>query len=412
MNTDVHDFKKDLVSIFTPTYNTKKHLLKTVYNSVKSQKYKNWEWVICDDGSKEKTRKILKKMQEKDARIKLFFFDNCGNIGKMKKRCTERCQGEYLVELDHDDQLTDHCLQEVVKTFKKNPDAGMVFSNCTEVTDDGRCHRYIAPYWKYRKTEYKGKKYMEGLQPNFYGKESSLAMDNSHYWELMPNHVRAFRASVLFELGGYDDTLIYADDYDVILRMFLHSKIVHIPKMLYLYRWGDNTWTSDKNADLQEKMASVRDKYFPEVRLDLGCGTAKTSGFQGIDIYPYADVDHVFDFEKEGLKKFKESSVDMIRCIDFIQFIEDKHFTLEQIYKALKHNGTVDIQVPSTDGRGAFQDPDHKSFWNENSFFDVYMNAENRHQANYNFTVESLYTTEKNPQGICWVHALLRANKK
>ena len=113
-----------------------------------------------------------------------------------------------------------------------------------------------------------------------------------------------------------------------------------------------------------------------------------------------------------SIKKFKESSVDMIRCIDFIQFIEDKHFTLEQIYKALKHNGTVDIQVPSTDGRGAFQDPDHKSFWNENSFFDVYMNAENRHQANYNFTVESLYTTEKNPQGICWVHALLRANKK
>ena len=412
MSTDVRNFKKDLVSIFTPTYNTKSYLIKAVYNSVKTQKYKNWEWVICDDGSKEKTRKILKKMQEKDTRIKLFFFDNCGNIGKMKKRCTERCQGEYLVELDHDDRLTDHCLQEVVKTFKENPDAGMVFSNCTEVTDDGQCHRYIAPYWKYRETEYKGKKYMEGLQPNFYGREPSLAMENSHYWELMPNHVRAFRSSILFKLGGYDDTLIYADDYDVILRMFLHSKIVHIPKMLYLYRWGDNTWTSDKNADLQEKMASVRDKYFPEVRLDLGCGTAKTFGFQGIDIYPYPDVDYVFDFEKEGLERFEQNSVDMIRCIDFIQFIEDKHFTLEQIYKALKHNGTVDIQVPSTDGRGAFQDPNHKSFWNENSFFDVYMNAENHPQANYNFTVESLYTTEKNPQGICWVHALLRANKK
>ena len=411
MDTDARDFKKDLVSIFTPTYNTKKDLIKAVYHSVKSQKYKNWEWVICDDGSKEKTRKILKKMQKKDARIKLFFFDNCGNIGKMKKRCTERCAGEYLVELDHDDRLTNDCLQEVVKKFKQEPDAGMVYSNCTEVTDEGECHIYKAPYWKYRKTEYQGQIYAEGLQPDFYGSESCLAMDNSHYWELMPNHVRAFRSTVLFELGGYDDTLIYADDYDVILRMFLYSKIVHIPKMLYLYRWGDNTWTSDKNEDLQKKMASVRDRYFPEIRLDLGCGTSKTFGFQGIDKHPYPDVEHVLDFSKEGLEKFEESSVAMMRSVDFVQYIKDKIFTLEQIYRVLKHNATIYIQVPSTDGRGAFQDPTHLSYWNENSFFNGYMNGDYRYGANYNFNVDMLYTTEKNEHGICWVHTILRANK-
>jgi glycosyltransferase involved in cell wall biosynthesis len=415
MDKKKRTYKKNLVSIFTPTYNTKKNLIKTVYNSVKSQKYKNWEWVICDDGSKAKTRKILEKMQKKDKRIKLFFFDNCGNIGKMKKRCTERCSGEYLVELDHDDRLTNDCLQEVVKKFKEEPEAGMVYSNCTEVTDEGECHLYHAPYWEYRETEYQGQIYAEGLQPNFYGSEPQLSMANSHYWELMPNHVRAFRASTLFDLGGYDDTLIYADDYDIILRMFLHSKIVHIPKMLYLYRWGDNTWTSDKNADLQQKMASVRDKYFPEVRLDLGCGTAKTFGFKGIDKYPYDGVDYVIDFNKEGLEQFDESSVDMMRCIDFLQFIEDKHYTLEQIYRVLKHGATVDIQVPSTDGRGAFQDPDHKSYWNENSFLDSYMNTYDYlpyQKAKYNFTVENLYTTSKNDNGVCWVQVLLRANKE
>ncbi len=412
VDTDVRDFKKNRVSIFTPTYNTKKQLLKAVYNSVKSQRYNNWEWVICDDGSKPKTRKILEKMKKKDKRIKLFFFDNCGNIGKMKKRCTERCNGEYLIELDHDDQLTNDCLQEVVKKFKEEPDAGMVYSNCTEVTDDGVCHRYEAPYWEYRNTEYQGQTYAEGLQPNFYGSEPSLAMENSHYWELMPNHVRAFRSSVLFELGGYDDSLIYADDYDIILRMFLYSKIVHIPKMLYLYRWGDNTWTSDKNADLQEKMASVRDKYFPEIRLDLGCGTSKTFGFQGIDKHPYLGVEHVLDFSKEGLEKFEESSVDMMRSVEFIAYIEDKVFTLEQIYRVLKHDASIYIKVPSTDGRGAFQDPTHLSYWNENSFFNGYMNGDYRYDANYNFHVDMLYTSEKNEYGICWVHVVLRANKE
>ena len=410
MNTQTDKIIKDLVSIYTPTYNTE-HLIKDVYESVKSQKYKKWEWVICDDGSKQKTRKILENLQKKDPRIKLFFFDNTGNIGKMKKRCTERSRGEFLVELDHDDQLTDDCLTEVVKAFRENPEAGMAYSNCTEVTDDGQCHFYKAPYWEYRETQYRGKTYLEGLQPNFYGSEPSLPMPNSHYWELMPNHVRAFRASTLFELGGYDDTLIYADDYDVILRMFLHSKIVHIPKMLYLYRWGDNTWTSDKNADLQKKMAMVRDKYFPEVRLDLGCGNVKAVGFQGVDVHPYPGVDYVIDFSKDGLTAFEESSVDMIRTIDFIEHIQDKVFTLEQIYRALKHNGTVYIQVPSTDGRGAFQDPTHVSYWNENSFQDMYMNGLYRYGAKYNFVVDSLCTTEVNDQGVCWVQTTLRAIK-
>jgi glycosyltransferase involved in cell wall biosynthesis len=401
------EYKKNLVSIYTPTYNTKS-LIKKVYESVKNQQYTDWEWVICDDGSKEETRQILQALQAQDSRIQLFFFDNCGNIGKMKKRCTERCRGEFLVELDHDDQLTDDCLTEVVKAFRDNEEAGMVYSNCTEVTDEGECHTYNAPYWQYRENEYKGKTYLEGLQPDFYGQEASLPMQNARYWELMPNHVRAFRAEVLFELGGYDDTLIYADDYDIIARMYLHSKIVHIPKMLYLYRWGENTWTSDKNADLQEKMAYVRDKYFPEKRLHLGCGSYKAVGFEGIDEHPYAGVDHIVDFANDGLIKFAENSIDHIHSIDYIQKIADKHHTLKHIYRVLKHNGIAYLQVPSTDGRGAFQDPDHKSYWNENSFLPQYM----EHQGAYHFSVENVSTTKHNALGICWTKVRLRALKE
>lgn len=406
MSSEERQVIPGLVSIYTPTYNTK-DLIRKVYASVKSQLYPKWEWVICDDGSREETRQILEQLKAEDDRIKLFYFDNCGNIGKMKKRCTERCQGEFLIELDHDDQLTDDCLVEVVKAFREHEDAGMVYSNCTEVADDGECHMYHAPYWHYRETEYKGQVYLEGLQPDFYSRELGLPMVSSHYWEMMPNHVRAFRSKVLFELGGYDDSLIYADDYDVILRMFLHSRIVHIPKMLYLYRWGENTWTSDKNADLQEKMAMVRDRYFPEKRLHLGCGAYKAIGFEGVDEYPYNGVDYVIDFARDGLMAFDSNTVDHIHTIDFVQKYSDKHHALRHLYRVLKHNGELYIQVPSTDGRGAFQDPDHKSYWNENSFLDLYMHREGE----YHFKVESLQTTAHNEQGICWVQARLRADK-
>jgi len=61
--------------------------------------------------------------------------------------------------------------------------------------------------------------------------------------------------------------------------------------------------------------------------------------------------------------------------------------------------------VPSTDGRGALQDPDQKIFWNENSFFEQYMDR----AGEYRFQVESVVTTAHTDRGICWVQARLRA---
>lgn len=399
----------DLVSIYTPTYNTGELIYKA-YDSIKKQTYTSWEWIICDDGSNPKTRKFLAKIAAEDKRVKVFYFENCSNIGKMKKRCTERCNGEYLLELDHDDRLTHNCLREVVRKFRINTQAGMVYSNFTEVTDEGECNTYNVPYWRYRDTLYDGMLYKEACAPDIYSSEKELSGDNIMHWALMPNHVRAFRSSEFFRVGGYDDSLIYADDYDLIIRLYLYSKIVHIPKMLYIYRWGNNTWR-DKNEDLQKKMSEVRSRYFSYRCLDLGCGPNKAAGFEGVDCYPYKGVDHVVDFEKEGLEKIEESSIDELRTIDFIEHISDKVFTLEQIYRALKHNATVYIQVPSTDGRGAFQDPTHKSYWNENSFLDMYMNGHFRYGAKYNFKVISLKTTPLDDQHVCWVQVLLKADK-
>lgn len=147
------------------------------------------------------------------------------------------------------------------------------------------------------------------------------------------------------------------------------------------------------------------------LRLDLGCGDYKQEGFLGVDRLPYKGVDYVVDFAKDGLTMFEESSVAEIRAIDFIEHIADKIFTLEQIYRALKPEGTVFIQVPSTDCRGAFQDPTHVSYWNENSFLDMYMNGEYTYNAKYKFQVLSLTTTVPNRQRVCWVQTLLKAIK-
>ena len=51
-----------------------------------------------------------------------------------------------------------------------------------------------------------------------------------------------------------------------------------------------------------------------------------------------------------------------------IEHLQDRLHTMNEIWRICKPNAKVDIRVPSTDGRGAFQDPTHVSFWNINSF--------------------------------------------
>ncbi|MBW4576223.1 MAG: methyltransferase domain-containing protein [Aphanothece sp. CMT-3BRIN-NPC111] len=102
------------------------------------------------------------------------------------------------------------------------------------------------------------------------------------------------------------------------------------------------------------------------LRVDIGCGTNKPANFTGVDIYPGVGVDIVADISKEF--PFPDSSVDELRAHDIIEHLPDRIHTMNEIWRVCKPGAKVDIRVPSTDGRGAFQDPTHISFWNINSF--------------------------------------------
>ncbi|MGB5443609.1 MAG: glycosyltransferase [Gammaproteobacteria bacterium] len=103
------------------------------------------------------------------------------------------------------------------------------------------------------------------------------------------------------------------------------------------------------------------------LRLDIGCGPRKKEGFTGVDVdasWPGVDVEA--DLSKR--LPFSDSSVEEIRAYDVIEHLPDRIHTMNELWRVCKHGAILDIRVPSTDGRGAFQDPTHVSFWNVNSF--------------------------------------------
>jgi SAM-dependent methyltransferase len=101
------------------------------------------------------------------------------------------------------------------------------------------------------------------------------------------------------------------------------------------------------------------------MRLNLGCSTRNFSGFTNVDLFPPADI--IADLTKPW--PWEDNSVEDIRAWDIIEHLADKNFTMNEAFRVLQPGGKFDIIVPTTDGRGAWQDPGHVSFWNRNSFF-------------------------------------------
>jgi len=103
-----------------------------------------------------------------------------------------------------------------------------------------------------------------------------------------------------------------------------------------------------------------------QLRVDLGCGSAKPEGWYGIDKQPGPGVDCECDLER-GIP-LPSDSVSELRAHHVLEHLASTDAIMREIHRVLAPSGTADIEVPSTAGEGAFAHPDHKSFWNRSSF--------------------------------------------
>ena len=396
-----------LVSLFTPTHNTQ--WLHDLYETLKEQTYPKWQWVIVYNNG-------ATPMDFHDERVKTVHlqYPTLEWVGPLKAIACEHCDGEILVEMDHDDLLTPNALEEVVKAFREHPEIGFAFSNTAYTTPEwGTYPRFDASFgWKYRPFSYKGHALEETL--TFPPSPESV----SKIW-FAPNHLRAFKTSIYRRIGGHRKDMRVLDDGDLMCRMFIEAPMHHIDQCLYIYRvHGENAWLKH-NQEIQDNVLRIYDQHILPMLLawakrqglraiELGGRIAPWSGFETVDL---KDADIIHDLNTPW--PFADSSVGVIRAMDVLEHLKDPIFTMKEMYRVLTPGGWVILQVPSTDGRGAFQDPTHVSFWNENSFlyythrdFAKYIDTPVRFQA------ARLYTTPHEGRHVCWTHAHLVSLKE
>lgn len=124
---------QDMVTIVTPSWNSEKYIENTI-KSVQAQTYKNWEMIIVDDCSTDRTVEIVKGISEKDSRVKVLVQDKNGGAAKARTRAMLAGEGRYVAYLDADDIWKPKKLEKQI-AFMKEKDCGF---SCTtyEVIDD------------------------------------------------------------------------------------------------------------------------------------------------------------------------------------------------------------------------------------------------------------------------------------
>lgn len=146
-------------------------------------------------------------------------------------------------------------------------------------------------------------------------------------------------------------------------------------------------------------------------KVNLGCHNAIVPGWINVDMFPFEGVDKVMDLE--GRWDWEDNSIHYMRAFDIVEHLKKPINTMNEAWRVLGHGGLLEIWVPSTDGRGAFQDPTHVSFWNRNSFFYYsrkYYDGSYPDKIFCDFDIE-VFDTDRNPGGVIWTWALCRAIK-
>lgn len=227
-----------LVSVVMPVYNVE-NFIDDAIDSILSQSYSNFEFIIINDGSTDHTLELIKKRF--DNRIVLINRKrNAGNYACRNIGC-KMAKGEYICVMDGDDIAMPNRIYKQVEIMEKD----------TSLMAIGSTFRLFNGTIRYKPIEYELIKIC-------------LLFNSMIFHPSM-----MIRKSALQQIGYYDELFQYASDYNLVCRLALHGKIINIPDILMQYRVHDNQISRAKKRDLIDSAHQIRLNYLQSCGFEL-----------------------------------------------------------------------------------------------------------------------------------------------
>lgn len=218
-----------LVSVIIPTFNSEKTIKETI-ESVLNQTLTNLEVIVINDGSQDSTLEIVKSIN--DSRIKVFSYLNAGaNVSR--NRGLTQATGEFVSFLDADDLWTPDKLETQLKALQENPKAAVAYSWTNSIDETGKFLRrgsYITA---------NGDVYAKLLLLDFIESGSNPLI----------------RREALATVGGFDESLPAAQDWDMWLRLAAKYHFIAVSSVQILYRVCHNSMSANM---LRQESASLQ----------------------------------------------------------------------------------------------------------------------------------------------------------
>jgi glycosyltransferase involved in cell wall biosynthesis len=209
------------VSVVMPAHNAAAYLNEAV-SSILAQTFRDFEFIIIDDGSTDATASILKQYAELDSRLQVHHQENQGMISALNRGC-RLARGEYIARMDADDISYAYRLERQLEYLARHPHIGVV-GTWTRVTKNGSEATSWCP-----STNAKSLKW-----------ELFFGVCVAHPSVMM-------RRDIVAKLNFYRTEAEHIEDVDLWLRASSITEFGNVPEMLYEYRvWSGSTSQLDQ----------------------------------------------------------------------------------------------------------------------------------------------------------------------
>ena len=207
------------VSIYIPAYNAKKTIDRAIQSAL-DQTYRDFDIVVCNDGSTDGTGEHLDMMYSDHPKIQIIHQAN-GGIGSASNACIGAARGLYILQLDSDDELLPDAIETLLPEIQKDPQISCVY---------GRHYK-----WNQQKDTLEEAWYY----PTFTRERMLHGM--------IVHHPRMFRKRDWSRVGGFSETLLNAVDYDFFQRLSEVGEIEFHDHLLYKYALHEQSTSISKS---------------------------------------------------------------------------------------------------------------------------------------------------------------------
>lgn len=209
------------VSVVMSVFNGEEFLSETI-DSVLNQSFRDFEFVIVDDGSTDATADILSKYALRDGRIRVLRNGKKGRAASLNLGIT-LANGKYVANTDADDLAMPERLEEQVAFMERNPEVGALGGAFELITDSGEVIDIIRRPFE----------------------DSEIRSVILRYNPICHSSV-LLRKDIVLALGGYRSIFVPSEDYDLWLRMSEQSRLANLNNVLVQYRIHANQLTVRK----------------------------------------------------------------------------------------------------------------------------------------------------------------------